>query len=408
MSTDSTGPTPPEDPQEQAIALRLIDLPIEDELKESYLTYAMSVIVSRALPDVRDGLKPSQRRILVAMNDLNLTPGAGRVKCAKISGDTSGNYHPHGESVIYPTLVRMAQEWNMRHVLIDKQGNFGSIAGLPPAAMRYTEARLSPFAAMMLDDLKLDTVDFVPTYDERHTEPTVLPSKFPNLLVNGSGGIAVGMATSIPPHNLGEVCRGIVALIDNPDITVHELMEHIPGPDFPTGGIICGKTAIWQGYETGRSTIVVRSKTTIEERKGDRYRIVVNDIPYQQTRDPVIKKIADAGQRRPHPGHLRRPRRERSQGAGAARHRPEEGRRSGRRAEPALQVLAAAGLVLDHPAGAGRRQAADAVAQGDAAGVRPAPRDGHPPPHAVPARPRPAGASTRSRACCSPTPTSTK
>jgi DNA gyrase subunit A len=245
------------------------------------------------LPDVRDGLKPSQRRILVAMNDLNLTPGAGRVKCAKISGDTSGNYHPHGESVIYPTLVRMAQEWNMRCLLIDKQGNFGSIAGLPPAAMRYTEARLSPFAATMLEDLKLDTVDFVPTYDERHTEPTVLPSKFPNLLVNGSGGIAVGMATSIPPHNLGEVCRGIVALIDDPHITVQGLMEHIPAPDFPTGGIICGKTAIWKGYESGRSTIVVRSKTTIEQRKGDRYRIIVNDIPYQQTRDPVIKKISD-------------------------------------------------------------------------------------------------------------------
>ena len=166
----------------------------------------MSVIVSRALPDVRDGLKPSQRRILVAMNDLNLTPGAGRVKCAKISGDTSGNYHPHGESVIYPTLVRMAQEWNMRYVLIDKQGNFGSIAGLPPAAMRYTEARMSATAALMLEDLKLDTVDFVPTYDERRTEPSVLPSKFPNLLVNGANGIAVGMATSIPPHNLGEIC----------------------------------------------------------------------------------------------------------------------------------------------------------------------------------------------------------
>ena len=291
--TDPNQPEQPEDPQEQAIAARLIDLPIEDELRESYLTYAMSVIVSRALPDVRDGLKPSQRRILVAMNDLNLTPGAGRVKCAKISGDTSGNYHPHGESVIYPTLVRMAQDWNMRCMLIDKQGNFGSIAGLPPAAMRYTEARLSPFAATMLEDLKLDTVDYVPTYDERHTEPTVLPAKFPNLLVNGSGGIAVGMATSIPPHNLGEVCRGIIALIDNPHITVRELMVHIPAPDFPTGGIICGKTAIWKGYETGRSTIVVRSKTTIEERKGDRYRIVVNDIPYQQTRDPVIKKISD-------------------------------------------------------------------------------------------------------------------
>ena len=188
----------------------------------------------------------------------------------------------------------------MRYMLIDKQGNFGSIAGLPPAAMRYTEARMSPFAAMMLDDLKLDTVDFVPTYDERHTEPTVLPSKFPNLLVNGSGGIAVGMATSIPPHNLGEVCRGIIALIDNPHITVPELMEHIPGPDFPTGGIICGKTAIWKGYETGRSTIVVRSKTTIEERKGDRYRIIVNDIPYQQTRDAVHQEDCRRGQRRPH------------------------------------------------------------------------------------------------------------
>ncbi len=302
MATGPTDPNQPEDQQEQAIAARLIDLPIEDELRESYLTYAMSVIVSRALPDVRDGLKPSQRRILVAMNDLNLTPGAGRVKCAKISGDTSGNYHPHGEAVIYPTLVRMAQEWNMRALLIDKQGNFGSIAGLPAAAMRYTEARLSPFAALMLDDIKLDTVDFVPTYDERHTEPTVLPAKFPNLLVNGAGGIAVGMATSIPPHNLGEVCRGLVALIDNPHLTVPELMEYIPGPDFPTGGIICGKTAIWKGYETGRSTIVVRSKTTIEERKGDRYRIVVNDIPYQQTRDPVIKKISEVANEGKIPG----------------------------------------------------------------------------------------------------------
>jgi DNA gyrase subunit A len=291
VSTDSTEPTPPENPQEQAIAARLIDLPIEDELKDSYLTYAMSVIVSRALPDVRDGLKPSQRRILVAMNDLNLTPGAARVKCAKISGDTSGNYHPHGESVIYPTLVRMAQDWNMRHVLIDKQGNFGSIAGLPAAAMRYTEARMSPVAALMLEDLKLDTVDFTPTYDERHQEPTVLPSKFPNLLVNGSGGIAVGMATSIPPHNLGEICRGIIALIDNPSITVPELMEHIPGPDFPAGGIVCGKTAIWRGYETGRSTIIVRATTRIEEYKSDRFRIIVCDIPYQLTRDPVEKRI---------------------------------------------------------------------------------------------------------------------
>jgi DNA gyrase subunit A len=294
VSTGPTEPTPPDDSQEQAIALRLIDLPIEDELRDSYLTYAMSVIVSRALPDARDGLKPSQRRLLVAMSDLNLTPGSARAKCAKIAGETMGNYHPHGQEVIYPTLVRMAQEWNTRYPLVDKQGNFGSVAGLPPAAMRYTEARMSPFAALMLDDIKFDTVDFVPNYDESRTEPTVLPSKLPNLLVNGGSGIAVGMATSIPPHNLGEVCRGIVALIDNPQITVPELMEYIPGPDFPTGGIICGKTAIWKGYETGRSTVIVRSKTTVEERKSDRFRIIVNDIPYQQSRDAVHQKIVAA------------------------------------------------------------------------------------------------------------------
>ncbi|WP_425267233.1 DNA gyrase subunit A [Aeoliella straminimaris] len=289
---EETGATPEaEGKTEEAIAARLIDLPIEDELKDSYLTYAMSVIVSRALPDVRDGLKPSQRRILVAMNDLNLGPGAARVKCAKISGDTSGNYHPHGESVIYPTLVRMAQEWNMRNLLIDKQGNFGSIAGLPPAAMRYTEARLAPVASMMLEDLKLDTVDFIPTYDERHTEPVVLPSKFPNLLVNGSGGIAVGMATSIPPHNLKEVCAGVISLIDDPEISITGLMEHIQGPDFPTGGIICGRSGILKGYQTGRSTVVVRSHTSIEE-NGKKSRIIIHDIPYQQTRDALVKKIA--------------------------------------------------------------------------------------------------------------------
>ncbi len=272
---------------------KLVELDIEEELKNSYLTYAMSVIVSRALPDVRDGLKPSQRRILVAMNDLNLTPGASRVKCAKISGDTSGNYHPHGESVIYPTLVRMAQEWNMRHVLIDKQGNFGSIAGLPPAAMRYTEARLSPIAALLLDDLKLDTVDFVPTYDERRQEPTVLPSKFPNLLVNGANGIAVGMATSIPPHNLSEVCDGLIRLIDEPDTSVDELLELIPGPDFPTGGIICGRAGIRRGYLTGRGTVTVRARAKIESFGKNRFRIVVSEIPYQQARDRVEERIAD-------------------------------------------------------------------------------------------------------------------
>ncbi|TVP98580.1 MAG: DNA gyrase subunit A [Planctomycetaceae bacterium] len=279
-------------PYRGAGALRMLDLPIEEELRNSYLTYAMSVIVSRALPDVRDGLKPSQRRILVAMNDLNLGPGSKRVKCAKISGDTSGNYHPHGESVIYPTLVRMAQEWNMRSLLIDKQGNFGSIAGLPPAAMRYTEARLSAVAANMLDDLKLDTVDYIPTYDEVRTEPTVLPSRFPNLLINGASGIAVGMATSIPPHNPNEVCDALIRLIDDPDVSIEELMQIVPGPDFPTGGIICGRAGIRRGYLTGRSTVVVRARAAIEELRGNRSRIVVTEIPFQQYRDRVIEKIA--------------------------------------------------------------------------------------------------------------------
>ena len=303
MSTDSNlPPEPPDSEEPQASETpaaggevpssgRLIDMPIEEELKGSYLVYAMSVIVSRALPDVRDGLKPSQRRILVAMNDLNLTPGAGRVKCAKISGDTSGNYHPHGESAIYPTLVRMAQEWNMRHVLVDKQGNFGSIAGLPAAAMRYTEARMSPIAALLMEDLKLDTVDFVPTYDERRTEPTVLPSKFPNLLVNGANGIAVGMATSIPPHNLGEICDALIRVIDDPDVSIDELLEIVPGPDFPTGGVVCGRAGIRRGYYTGRSTIVVRARARIEQH-GNRNRIVVTEIPFQQSRDRIEERIA--------------------------------------------------------------------------------------------------------------------
>jgi DNA gyrase subunit A len=293
LEPDSAGSLPGNpNPLINSLRGQIIDLAIEDELKNSYLTYAMSVIVSRALPDVRDGLKPSQRRILVAMNDLNLTPGAGRIKCAKISGDTSGNYHPHGESVIYPTLVRMAQEWNMRHVLIDKQGNFGSIAGLPPAAMRYTEARMSPIAALMMDDIKLDTVDFLPTYDERRTEPSVLPSKFPNLLVNGANGIAVGMATSIPPHNLGEICEALLKVIDEPDVSIDELMEIVPGPDFPTGGIVCGRGGIRKGYHTGRGNITVRARAHIEDMEKNRQRIVVTEIPFQQARDRIEERIA--------------------------------------------------------------------------------------------------------------------
>src|SRR5262245_28229837 len=259
-------------------------------MRTSYLTYAMSVIVSRALPDARDGLKPSQRRILVAMNDLNLGPAAGRVKCAKISGDTSGNYHPHGESSVYPTLVRMAQPWVMREVLIDKQGNFGSLAGLPPAAMRYTEARLSAVAAEMLDDIDRDTVDFVPTYDTRNSEPVVLPSRIPNLIVNGSNGIAVGMATSIPPHNLAEACSAVILLIDKPECTFDELLEVMEGPDFPTGGIICGRSGIRNGYVGGRSTITLRARTHFETEKNADV-IVVTEIPYMETRDRVREKL---------------------------------------------------------------------------------------------------------------------
>jgi DNA gyrase subunit A len=293
LPDDPNGTTPPEGEGNGGSGAKLmLDQPIEDELKDSYLTYAMSVIVSRALPDVRDGLKPSQRRILVAMNDLNLSPGAARAKCAKICGETMGNYHPHGEVVIYPTLVRMAQEWNSRYVLIDKQGNFGSIAGLPPAAMRYTEARLSPVAAAILDDMKLDTVDYVPTYDESRSEPTVLPSRFPNLLVNGVQGIAVGMSTSIPPHNLGEICDALVRLLDEPEVSIDELMEIAPGPDFPTGGQICGRTGIRRGYMTGRGNIVLRARAKIEEHKKDRYRISIQELPYQQNRDDVMERIA--------------------------------------------------------------------------------------------------------------------
>ena len=208
---------------------------------------------------MRDGLKPLQRRILVAMNDLNLSPGGSTSKCAGIVGETMKRYHPHGDQAIYPTLVRLAQEWNTRYPLLDKQGNFGSVAGLPPAAMRYTEARMSPIAAIMLEDYKLDTVNFAPTYDEKSTEPTVLPLRFPNLLVNGSQGIAVGMATSIPPHNLGEICDCLIRVIDDPDVSIDELLEICPGPDFPTGGIVCGRSGIRQGYHTGRGTIVLRA-----------------------------------------------------------------------------------------------------------------------------------------------------
>ena len=259
-------------------------------MQTSYLTYAMSVIISRALPDVRDGLKPSQRRILVAMNDLNLPPGGSTTKCAGIVGETMKRYHPHGDGAIYPTLARMAQNWVMRETLVSKQGNFGSLAGLPPAQMRYTEAKLSAAASDMLDDIQYDTVDFAATYDQLRTEPVVLPAKFPNLLVNGSTGIAVGMATSIPPHNLGEVADAVVTLIDNPDATIDQIIDVMPGPDFPTGGIICGRYGIRKGYQTGRSTITLRARTHFEREKNSDV-IVVTEIPYMETRDRIREKL---------------------------------------------------------------------------------------------------------------------
>jgi DNA gyrase subunit A len=267
-------------------------LDIADELRDSYLTYAMSVIVSRALPDARDGLKPSQRRILVAMNDLGLGPTSATSKCAGIVGETMKRYHPHGEQVIYPTLVRMAQDWNMRHRLVHSQGNFGSIAGLPPAAMRYTEARLTPVAAEMLEDLESETVDFIDNYDGKYREPLVLPSRFPNLLVNGSDGIAVGMATEIPPHNLAEVCDAAIRVIDEPSVGILDLMELLPGPDYPTGGIICGRGGIREGYLTGRGRVTLRARAHVHA-EGRLNQIIITEVPFQQTRNRLAEQIGE-------------------------------------------------------------------------------------------------------------------
>ena len=275
---------------------RFENMPILDELKNSYLNYAMSVIVSRALPDIRDGLKPSQRRILVAMNDLNLGPRSKHRKCAKIVGDTGGNYHPHGDQATYGTLVRMGQQWNIRYPLIDPQGNFGSIDADPPAAMRYTEARITAPAMEMLEDLNCDTVKFVPNYDETRTEPTVLPSKFPNLLVNGSTGIAVGMATNLAPHNLTEVCDALLLVINEPDCGFKDILKVMPGPDFPTGGIICGRDGIKDAYTAGRGHLTLRGKVEIETTKRGRARIVITEIPYMVVKTTIVSKIADCVQ----------------------------------------------------------------------------------------------------------------
>jgi DNA gyrase subunit A len=265
---------------------------LEEEMKESYLRYSMSVIISRALPDVRDGLKPSQRRILFAMRQLNLTPGAKHRKCAKICGDTSGDYHPHGESVIYPTLVRMEQDWAMRYSLVDGQGNFGSIDGDPPAAMRYTEARLTSSAIQLMEDLDKDTVDMVPNYDETKNEPTVFPAKFPNLLCNGSSGIAVGMATNIPPHNLNELIEATLLLLDNKDTSIEEIMRVMPGPDFPTGGVICGKQGIVEAYHSGKGKLTLRGTFHIEEHENREW-IVIDEVPYNVNKARLSEQIAD-------------------------------------------------------------------------------------------------------------------
>lgn len=273
---------------------QIIPINIEDEMKESYLSYSMSVIVGRALPDVRDGLKPVHRRILFGMDEAGNQWNRPYKKSARIVGEVMGKYHPHGDAAIYDTLVRMAQDFSMRYTLVDGQGNFGSIDGDPPAAMRYTEVRLDRIATEMLDDLEKETVDFVPNYDGSEHEPLVLPSRIPNLLLNGSSGIAVGMATNIPPHNLIELINAVVAQANNPGITLDELMTHMPGPDFPTGGFITGRNPIREAYETGRGIIKLRAKARIEkQKKGDRELIIVNEIPYQVNKSRLIERIAD-------------------------------------------------------------------------------------------------------------------
>lgn len=278
---------------EQQNEKRIIDVDLQKEMRKSFLDYSMSVIVSRALPDVRDGLKPVHRRILYTMFERELDPSKPYHKCADTVGSVLGSYHPHGDASVYDAMVRLAQDFSMRYMLVDGHGNFGSVDGDPPAAYRYTEARMSKIAVDMLTDIDKDTVDFIPNYDDRLKEPTVLPSKFPNLLVNGSSGIAVGMATNIPPHNLGEAIDAVCLLIDNPDAELAELMECMPGPDFPTGGIIMGRSGIRAAYATGRGKIIVRAKTEIVEAKNGRFKIIVTELPYVVNKARLIENIAD-------------------------------------------------------------------------------------------------------------------
>ncbi|MDU4410821.1 MAG: DNA gyrase subunit A, partial [Streptococcus sp.] len=274
----------------------LIDVNLTSEMKTSFIDYAMSVIVSRALPDVRDGLKPVQRRILYGMNELGVTPDKPHKKSARITGDVMGKYHPHGDSSIYEAMVRMAQWWSYRYMLVDGHGNFGSMDGDGAAAQRYTEARMSKIALEMLRDLNKNTVDFQDNYDGSEREPIVLPSRIPNLLVNGATGIAVGMATNIPPHNLAETIDAVKLMMDNPEVTTRELMEVLPGPDFPTGGLVMGKSGIHRAYETGKGSIVLRSRTEIETTKSGRERIVVTEFPYMVNKTKVHEHIVRLAQ----------------------------------------------------------------------------------------------------------------
>jgi DNA gyrase subunit A len=285
--------TEDEKPGEPPVPSDIRPVSILDEMKRSYLDYAMSVIVARALPDARDGLKPVHRRILYSMYEQGHTPDKKYVKSARVVGDVIGKYHPHGDQSIYDAMVRMAQDFSMRVPLVDGQGNFGSVDGDPPAAYRYTEARLTRSALEVLGDIDKDTVDFQPNYDNSEREPSVMPAKFPNLLVNGAGGIAVGMATNIPPHNLGEVIDACVALIDNPALSIDDLINIIPGPDFPTGGIILGRQGIRSAYHLGRGSIVMRGKVTIDTLRKDREAIIVTEIPYQVNKATMVERIAE-------------------------------------------------------------------------------------------------------------------
>ena len=365
---------------------------ITDEMKRSYLDYAMSVIVSRALPDVRDGLKPVHRRILYSMHEQGHTPDKKYVKSARVVGDVMGKYHPHGDQAIYDALVRMAQDFSMRLPLIDGQGNFGSVDGDPPAAMRYTECRLAKPAMALLDDIDKDTVDFQANYDGNEHEPVVLPARFPNLLVNGAGGIAVGMATNIPPHNLGEVIDACIALIDNPAISIDDLIEIVPGPDFPTGGIILGRAGIRSAYHTGRGSVVMRGKVAIETLRKEREAIIISEIPYQVNKATMVERIAELV------------REKKIEGISDLR---DESDRDGyrvvielkrdadarRRAQPALPLHAAADDVRRQHGGARRRPPAGDEPQGHADRLRRVPRGGGLAAHQVPAqqgaRPRP-------------------